>query len=212
MSAESTVYVVDGDRSTCEKLQATVSRWGWKCQSFASVDAFLQQLDDNQPGCVVADIKMSDTGGVGLQDALSAKDSALPVVVLTAVADVKAAVQAMQRGAVSVLVKPYDDDELHATLQRALEINTRARHRRQRRWELRHRLERLTPKERQVMDLLVDGKLNKDIASQLRVGLRTVERRRHNILEKMQVGSLPELSRLAVELQASDCSHTAHSA
>lgn len=209
MTAESTVYVVDGDRSTCEALQALVAQWGWRCQSFASADAFLQQYDDAQPGCVVADIEMSDSEGVGLQDALSTRDSALPVVVLTAVADVKAAVQAMQRGAVSVLVKPYDDEELHATLHRALEINARARHRRQRRWELRHRLERLTPKERQVMDLLVDGKLNKDIASQLHVGLRTVERRRHNILEKMQVGSLPELSRLAVELQSSDCSHSA---
>lgn len=199
---EPTVFVVDDDPGARESVAALVGEMGLSYAGYASAEEFLEEYDVKRTGCLVADVRLDGMNGLALQERLLAIESSLPVVVITAYADVPLTVRAMQNGALTLLEKPCSQHQLGDAIRQAVAQSV-AHHRRHARWyDTQQRINRLTEKERQVMELLTLGKSNKEIADELHIGLRTVERRRHHILEKMQVRSLAQLSRMVAESQA----------
>lgn len=200
------VFVVDDDPAGREALCELLRSQGRNCEAFSSASEFLERYDSTRCGCVITDYKMPGMNGIELQSALGDRGSNLPVIVVSGFADVPVAVRAMQRGAVTLLQKPYDRDELLAAVDAALALAVQRWRKDARDSEVAARLAALTPDERQVMQMLVDGKPNKMVARELDIGLRTVERRRQQILEKVGVGSLPELAALIASHAKSETS------
>lgn len=198
MEGVSTVYVVDDDVVARESVVALVGRKGVSARGFSSAEDFLAQFDPTQPGCVVVDLRMAGMSGLDLLEELKARRISLPVVVITGFADVPLAVRAMQAGAVTFLEKPCQDQELWQGIQKALEIEKSQYALRKERAEVEARLASLTEDELSVFQRLLAGHPNKRIASDLDIGLRTVELRRSNIMRKMQASSLPDLVRMAI--------------
>jgi FixJ family two-component response regulator len=190
------VFVVDDDPAGREALCELLRSQGRTCETFASAHEFLSRYDRARCGCVITDYKMPGMNGIELQADLAQRGSNLPVIVVSGFADVPVAVRAMQRGAVTLLQKPYDRDELLAAVDTALGLAVQRWQKIARDSQVATRLAALSPDEHRVMQMLVDGRPNKAIARELDIGLRTVERRRQQILEKVGVGSLPELAAL----------------
>lgn len=193
------VHLVDDDSSFLTSLSRLLRASGYEVKTFTSAASFLNQLAPDATGCVVADLRMPGQSGLDLQDALAKAGCAMPVVFLTGHGDVPASVQAMRHGAEDFLAKRAPKEQLLAAVQRALERgareNTQQRHLR----DLRDRLDRLTPREREVLNLVVQGKLNKQIADELGIHERTVKLHRTSITSKLQVHSVAELTRLVLE-------------
>jgi len=198
MEAEPTVFVVDDDIAARESIVALVTLKGFKSIGFASAEEFLAQYDPALKGCVVADVRMAGISGLELLEQLKARNSSLPVVMLTGYADVPLAVRAMQAGAVSFLEKPCREPELWREIKQALEIEQTEHGRRKQRSEVEARLASLSEVEVKILSRLLEGRPNKWIAADLDLGLRTVELRRSSIMRKMQANSIPELVRMAV--------------
>jgi two-component system, LuxR family, response regulator FixJ len=198
MNSNSTVFVVDDDAGARESVVALVGLKGLRAQGFASAEEFLAQYDPSQNGCVVIDVRMAGMSGLELLGTLKARKSSLPVVVITGYADVPMAVRAMQEGAVTFLEKPCGEQELWQAISQALEIEKNQHAQRKQRAETEARLAALTEDELEVLRRLLAGHANKRIASDLDIGLRTVELRRSNIMKKMQATSLPDLVRMAI--------------
>jgi len=181
-------------------MQALLDSVNLKHEIFASADEFLQHEEQHRSGCLVLDIRMPGLGGLELQEELLARGSTLPIIFITGHGDVPMAVDAMQKGAVDFIQKPFRDQELLDRIGEALSTD------RQRRAELDHqaevagRLERLTNREREVFDLVVTGKPNKVIAFDLDVSQRTVEIHRARVMEKMEARSLADLVRMHMTL------------
>jgi FixJ family two-component response regulator len=199
MTDQATVFVVDDDEQARHSVCALVQSMGLRAQAFASAEEFLASDVSNQPGCLVADIRMRGMSGLELQEELRRRAVWLPVVVLTAYARTPLTVRAMQAGAVTLLEKPYENEDLWDAIRRALAVDAASRAAISHRQELRARLERLTSAERAVLDLIVAGKPNKAIAQRLDVSLRTIENRRRDVLQKLEVESVAELVRLVIE-------------
>ena len=199
MSVDPTVFIVDDDPACRESVAALVETMGVDVQSFASAEAFLDSYDRCSPGCLVSDFRMRGMTGLELQESLKTQGVTLPAIIITAYADVPVAVRAMKNGAVTFLEKPCREHELWEIIRNALDQDAEQRRRRANRVEFQRRIETLTADERAVLNRIVEGKLNKVIASELGVGLRTVELRRHNVLKKMQANSLAEVVRMVVE-------------
>jgi len=199
MFEDLTVFVVDDDEPSRKSVAALVRSMGVAVRDFASAEEFLAALEPDWRGCVVTDVRMVGLSGLELQQELRRRGAALPVIVMTAYPRTATTVQAMRAGAVTVLDKPYAEDDLWDAIRKALATAQETQRRLARRAELEARLARLTPDERAVMDLLVAGWANKQIAARRDIGLRTVEARRHQVHVKMGAGSLAELVRLAVE-------------
>ena len=139
---------------------------------------------NNEPGCVITDFRMAGINGIEMQEELKRRGCQLPVIVVTAYARTPLTVQAIQNGAVTLLDKPYDDDDLWQAIQQALAVDIECRNQRQVHSNIRDRMDSLTYKERQVLDLMIQGKANKSMASSLDVSLRTIENRRRSIFAK----------------------------
>jgi len=199
MLPEPTVFIVDDDPQVCDSVAVLVETMGLPTREFTSAEDFLAAYDPTQPGCLVTDLRMQGKSGLELQEQLKADEVRLPVVFITGYADVPTAVRIMQNGATSVLEKPFREQDLWDAIRKALDRDTEFRRHSARIEDVRQRLTALTDNERQVLDLLVAGKMNKTIAKQLGVSLRTVEQRRHDLLDKMQVDSLAALVRLSIE-------------
>ena len=199
MPHEVTVFVVDDDPAVRESVSALVSSAGLKVQVFSSAEAFLQDYQSDQPGCLVTDLRMLGMSGLDLLEKLQQSESPIPAILISAYADVPAAVRAMEAGAVTLLEKPCRQDQLMQAIQKALERDAAQRQVRSRKQEIKQRLATLTQEEYEVMQRMVAGKLNKVVANELLISLRTVETRRHKVLEKMQADSLAELVRMVVE-------------
>ena len=198
------VCVVDDDPAARESLVAFLHARGYAASAYSSGESFLSELNPSASCCVITDLKMPGMSGLELQDELLRRGHHLPVIVVSGFADVPMTVRVMRNGAVTLLEKPYDDRALAAALDEAI-AKVRQRHQRSdRARETRGRLENLSAEERDVMDRLLRGHSNKMIAEALEVGLRTVERRRHMILDKIGVASLPELARLIAEMEFLD--------
>ncbi|NOY40940.1 MAG: response regulator transcription factor [Planctomycetes bacterium] len=199
MPGESVVFVVDDDQGSRTSVVALVRSMGLKVESFSSAEKFLEFYTGESLGCVVTDMRMLGMSGLELQERLSQMGATLPVIVLTAYATTPLAVRAMQSGAVTMLDKPCQEDELWNAIRKALALDTQRRAEQARCQEIRDRLSTLTPSERIVLNLVVAGKANKVIAQRLEVSIRTVENRRRDVFKKMQAESAVELVRLVVE-------------
>jgi FixJ family two-component response regulator len=172
---------------------------GLRAVEFPSAEDFLKAYTPSGPACLVTDVRMPGMSGLDLQSELQRRSITLPVVVITAFARTPLTVRAMQSGAVTMLDKPCNADELWDAIRKALARDVAERARSERREELHRRVASLSPAERTVMHFVIEGTPNKTIASELDVSLRTVENRRHSVLQKMQAGSVAELVRMAIE-------------
>ena len=199
MSPERTVFVIDDDQTLTASVCALVTSMGCRAQRFASAEEFLAGYAPGSRGIVVLDLRMPGMNGLVLQEELARRYGHLPVVILTAHARTPTTVRAMQAGAVTLIDKPYHDDDLWNAIRTALEKEELAWIAAERRRELQERLASLSLEERRVMQLIVEGQPNKIIAKELGLALRTIEKRRHGVLEKMKAGSVAELVEMALE-------------
>ena len=195
-----TVYIVDDERQSRESVQALVRSKGMPAAVFSSAEQFLEQYH-GEPGCVITDYRMAGLNGIEMQEELGRRGCHLPVIVVTAYASTSMTVRAMQNGATTLLDKPYDDDDLWQAVRNALDTDTEHRKQFQALSELQQRLESLTQKEHDVLELMIQGKANKTTASILNVSLRTIENRRRNIFTKFGADSVAELVALVLRLK-----------
>lgn len=195
---ESTVYIVDDDQAARDSVARLIRAHRVQAQTFASGEEFLQQWKEPAVGCVISDVRMTGMSGLELQAKMKERAIELPLVMITAYADVPMAVKAMQAGAVSFLKKPCDPDELWSTVKMALSKERTDRELRQRRATISAGMSNLTEGERRVLQKLLAGMPNKKIASELDLGLRTVELRRATIMRKLEADSLAEVVRMAL--------------
>jgi len=197
-SAEGAICVVDDDDAVRDSLALLLEAAGLRVEAFAAAAALLARCRDERPACVVTDVRMPEMDGLELQRRLAELHPQLPVIIITGHADVPLAVQAMKAGAADFIEKPFSDEVILASIESALK-------RRQSgapagvSGPFAERLGRLTPRERDVFHQLIVGHPNKVIAYNLSISARTVEIHRARVMEKMQVRSLPELVRLAIE-------------
>lgn len=191
-----TIFVVEDDEAGRDALQAWLVAHDFRAPAYDSAEQFLQQADLTAAGCVITDFRMPGLSGTDLQVELSQRKSILPVIMVSGYANVPVAVRAMRQGAVTLLEKPYDNAELLQAIDEALQQNANVRAQLENAAQVQQRIAQLSDTQRQVMHLLVAGQSNKSIATQFDIGLRTVERHRHQILQTMQVDSLPELASL----------------
>ena len=198
MADNSTVHIIDDDSAVRESLLALVQMKGLNAKGYASAESFLANLQPADTGCVVCDVRMPGLTGLQLLEKMAERKSTLPVIIITAYADVPTAVRAMQAGAVTFLEKPASESDLIAAIQQALNLEQAQQALRRQKVDVENKLTTLTPDEIAVMRKMLEGLPNKRIASDLDIGLRTVELRRSNIMKKMGAGSLAELVRLAL--------------
>ncbi len=191
-----TVYIVDDDQAIRHAMELLMRSVGLEHEIYHSGDDFLSQYSTDQAGCLVLDIRMPGLGGLELQQKLLDLDSTLPIIFITGHGDVPMAVEAMQKGAVDFIQKPFRDQELLDRIREALKTDQERRSAREEQAEVASRLEKLTRREREVMDLVVTGKPNKVIAYELGVSQRTVEIHRARVMEKMKARSLADLVRM----------------
>ena len=196
---EQVIYVVDDDERARGSVCALVASMGLESKSFSSAEDFLSFYQTDKPGCLVTDIRMLGMSGLELQVELTDMGSLLPVIVLTAFATTPMTVQAIQLGAITLLDKPYLDDDLWNAIRKALAQDARKRVEVAHRQAIRERINQLTPSEREVLSFVVAGKPNKVIANRLDVSVRTVENRRSEIYTKLRADSVVDLVRMVIE-------------
>jgi two-component system response regulator FixJ len=191
-----TVFIVDDDAAIRFAMQALMDSVNLEHEIFGSADEFLEKANEHRPGCLVLDIRMPGLGGLELQEELIKRQSTLPIIFITGHGDVPMAVEAMQKGAVDFIQKPFRDQELLDRIREALATDEERREAQQQHAEIALRLDRLTKREREVFELVVTGKPNKVIAYELGVSQRTVEIHRARVMEKMQARSLADLVKM----------------
>lgn len=205
---DATVFLIDDDASVRDSLSLVLSLKGMRTQLFAAAEPFLETYQSDWCGCVLTDLQMPGMSGLDLQEALRNRGISLPVVVLTAHGDVATTRLAMKNGAFDFLEKPVDNEILLDVLQNAIREDTR-RHDAHRSEDIaRSRLERLTPRERDVLNLLGDGLSQREIAGRLEISPRTVEVYKARMMEKLQCGSLAEVVRTAIAAGSADLTDT----
>lgn len=198
--AKATVYIVDDDDGMRRALTLLMSTVGYHAVAFARPTDFLSKFDPNQPGCLVLDVRMPEMSGLEVQQHLNRAGSLLPVILVTGHGDIPMAVQAMKDGAFDFLQKPFRDQDLLDRINAALKQDAENRAAVEKHADLRRRSESLTPREREVMALVVDGKANKVIAIDLGLSERTVEIHRANVMEKMGARSVAHLVKMNLTL------------
>jgi FixJ family two-component response regulator len=194
------VYVVDDDESICRALARLLRSAGLDVETFGSAKEFLQHPVADRVTCLVLDVRLTGLSGPELQRALREADRPVPIVFITGHGDVPTSVRAMKDGAVDFLQKPFADAELLDCVRRGLALSGRIRAERAERAELRGRHATLTPREREVMSLVVTGKLNKQIAIDLGIAEKTIKVHRGRVMEKMRADSVAALVRMAEKL------------
>jgi RNA polymerase sigma factor (sigma-70 family) len=196
-----TVHIVDDDVSFRTALERRMRKAGYDVATYASAQQLLDRMpNESGPACILLDVKIPGLSGPDLQQRLAELGSTLPIIFVTGYADVRATVKAIKAGAEDVLTKPIMSDQLLPAIERAMAHHERSRGLKARLDELRARLARLTPRETQVFELVVQGRINKQIAQQLGATERTIKAHRHRVMEKMGVESLAELVSMAERL------------
>jgi len=196
MLHEPTVFVVDDDEAVRRALKLLIASAGLPVETFPSADDFLASHDPARPGCLVLDVRMPGMSGLSLQDQLAARKITMPVIMITGHGDVSMAVRAVKKGAIDFIQKPFDDEVLLERVQQALGKDAEDRQARARRTEFESRLARLTPREQEVLDLLIAGKGNKEVALELGLSRKTVDIHRAHVMMKLGVDSLLTIARM----------------
>ena len=197
-SDKAVVHVIDDDEAVRQSLAFLLSTAGFEAQTYESVTAFLNVAPKIASGCVITDVRMPEIGGIELLRRLRKLKLAVPVIVITGHGDVPLAVEAMKIGAADFLEKPFDDEVLLASVRSALNTLDRERKREAERSEIAARLAGLSSREREVLEGLVAGQANKQIAHALGISPRTIEIYRANLMTKMHAASLSDLVRMAL--------------
>lgn len=198
------MFIVDDDDVTVRNsLGLSLQSVGYRVKICESAGAFLKVYEPNQPGCIILDVHMPESTGLDLQEYLVSKRIYIPVIFITGQADVPTVVRAVKQGAVDFLLKPFDFEALLQSIQEAIELDQIKRTERAQRDTIEERLASLTPRERDVLDKVIEGKLNKIIAAELEVSIRTVEIHRARLMAKMKVRRPTELARLVLKLRRS---------
>jgi FixJ family two-component response regulator len=195
------VFVVDDDLSIREAIQSLVRLEGLRVETFATAQDFLRRKRPDLPGCVVLDVELPGLSGLDLQRELAAHGIKLPIIFITGYGDIPMSVRAMKAGATEFLTKPFRDQDLLDAIQQALERDRAARRHSKEIAELRKRFDALTSREREVMNLVVGGWLNKQIGFELKISEITVKIHRGRVMGKMRAQSLAELVRMTERLE-----------
>ena len=199
MTETLTIFIVDDDEAVRESLALMLEASGYRIAAYASGEAFLAALKRDAEGCLLVDVRMpGGMGGLEVQEELGRRGSAVPAIVMTGHGDVPLAVRAMRAGAADFIEKPFSDETILASIERALKQGESRRQDRARNAEVLAHAERLTEREREVLDELIVGHPNKVIAHHLSISPRTVEIHRARVMEKMQARNLSELVRMAL--------------
>jgi len=194
------VFVVDDDISVRESLELLFRLEGWQPETYASAQEFLRRPRPVVPSCLVLDMSLPDLSGLALQKRLALERSDMPIMFITGHGDVATSVEAMKAGAVEFLMKPFKDKELLEAIRESLERSRLALAREVEMSTLRSRYASLTPRERQVMALVVSGLLNKQVGGELGISEITVKAHRGKVMQKMEAKSLPDLVKIATRL------------
>jgi RNA polymerase sigma factor (sigma-70 family) len=197
-----TVFVVDDDDDVLRSMRYLIESIGLAVETYGSSREFLQAWEPDRPGCLVLDVRMPGLSGLDLQEELRARGAELPIIVITGYGDVPLAVRAMKSGATEFLQKPVSDQLLLDQIQSAVASDLERYQRQAGRREIADRMARLTPREREVMDLLVRGHPAREIADTLGVRPKTVETHRARVLSKMGVSNVLRLTRLVMQFEA----------
>jgi two-component system, LuxR family, response regulator FixJ len=198
--ADTTVFIVDDDPASRDPLRWLLESVELRVMAFPSATEFLDAYDPSTPGCLILDVRLRGMSGLDLQAELNRRGVQVATIFLTGHADVPMAVRAMKNGAFDFLEKPFNDQMLLDRVQQAIERDRKERSRDAERAEQQHRLEALTPREREVMELLVEGRANKETADALGLSVRTVEGHRARLMEKLGANSLAELVRIKLAI------------
>ncbi len=201
VTAEPTVFVVDDNFGVRRSLRSLIQAAGLRAETYASGEDFLRSFDAQRPGCLVLDVRLRSSSGLDLQEELRSRGTTLPIIVMTGYATVPASVRALKGGAVDFLEKPVRPKVLLERIHQAIAMDREAREAAARQAAVTARIASLTPRERQVMELLVAGKSSKEIAAGLRLSVRTVEGHRRRVLEKMEVSSAAHLVRTVLSVR-----------
>ncbi len=190
---DATVFVVDDDEAMRDSLHWLLESMEFQVATFASGEEFLAAYDPRQAGCLVLDVRMPGMSGLELHDRLNASGVILPIVFITGHGEVPMAVAALKKGAVDFIEKPFAERDLLEVIERCLALDATRRREHAERERARHKLAALTPREREVLDMVVAGRLNKIIADSLEISIKTVEVHRARVMEKLEARSVADL-------------------
>ena len=196
-----TIFVIDDHAAVRDALGEMLSVFGYDVETYESADGFLKELDQRNVGCVVADVRMPGTDGLGLVRELARRNIVLPVILISGHADVPMAVAAIKSGAEDFIEKPVDDTQLVAAINRALARRFEQQGSRKSQDALNDKFARLTPRQVEIFDLVVEGFTSHAISAKLNISVRTVESYRAEIMEKMRAESVAALVRQAIRLR-----------
>lgn len=195
---EPTVFIVDDDQAVARSLRWLIESVQLRVETFASAQAFLDGYAAEKPGCLILDVRMPGMSGIELQERLTVQRIRIPIIFITGHGDVQMAVRAVQAGAFDFIEKPFNDQDLLDRIQRAISFDSERRERDTQRARLSALFASLTPREREVMDLVVEGMSNKAVANSLGLSAKTVEVHRAKVMEKMNARSVSDLVRMSM--------------
>ncbi len=193
-----TVFVVEDDAVLRDSLRWLIASVGLTPECFPTAEHFLAAYDPDRSGCLVVDIRLPGMSGIALQAVLKERGIALPLIVITAYAEVSTVVKTITEGAIDFFEKPFSDELLLDSIRKAIDLDRRLRDERRARAGVRARLATLTPREREILALITKGRASKMIASELRISAKTVEAHRSRLMRKLEVDSIAELIRLGL--------------
>lgn len=194
-----TVFVVDDDEAVRDSIRWLLESSNYKVELFDSGESFMTHYQPDQVGVLILDVRMNGMSGLEVQDHLIARKSDLPIIMLTAYGDVQMAVTALKKGAVDFIEKPFDHAALRQLVEKMLVEAVRRRSQNERELIGRQKMAKLTPRERQVLERIVSGRLNKQIADDLGISIKTVEAHRASIMDKTASGTVADLMRVVMD-------------
>jgi len=201
MSEQITVFIVDDDEEVRDSLKLLIESVGLETETFDSAQSYLDNFDGSRSGCLILDVRMKGMSGLTLQEQLSKKPICPPIIIITGHGDVQMAVRAVKAGASEFLEKPFNEQELLDSIHVAIERDAEQRGRASRLAEIQSKVDNLTDREKEVMELIVTGMQNKNIASELHISQSTVEAHRSKVMDKMEARTLSDLMRMIISLR-----------